>query len=104
MSTTIKIATKTGAKMANAERMTADIPSVVEKTQFPVPAVILLDISLEIALPLWMVAAAPPPMINPITHFIHSLSDGKTDVIKSVPAAIDKGISMLSITLSIKGM
>lgn len=98
------MATRMGMKSDNIEKPVAAMPSPVETTGFPAPAVNLDDRRRATTLPLCMVAAAPPPTTNPMIHFIHSLSDGKTEVINNVPATTDSGVARVSSRLSTKGI
>ena len=91
----------TAAIISGITRDKTEVPiaaafSPVATTAFPVPAVSFVDASLVRAVPPCMVAADPPPKINPVNHFSRSLSKGRTDVRRSVPAPTASGVVIVS--------
>lgn len=98
-----KIATIMGINKERVEMPNAATFSPVATTGLPAPIVNLEEVSRARILPPYMVAAAPPPTMNPVVHFNKLLSIGNTDVISSVPAITERGVVMLSNRLSTNG-
>ena len=96
-------ATTTGINKENIDVLIAAACSPVATTALPVPAVSLDDASLARTVPPCIVAAAPPPAKSPAVHFNKSLSIGRTEVRRRVPATTENGVATISRKLSIKG-
>jgi len=99
-----KMTANIGKKIETID-ITIEVPvSIVETTEFPIPAVDTVEPNLVALAELFIVAAVPPPAMIAKAHVITGLKSATVETITAVPAIVAKGIAIVSKALSIIGM
>ena len=102
---TITIIKPTTGKNKDRTVITMDEPvSIVVTIGFPNPAVETDDVKRVAPVALLMVAAVPPPAIMAKAQVTTGLKSATVETITAVPAIVARGIAIVSIKLSTKGM
>ena len=95
---------KIGAKRDAVDIMIEVPVSAVDTTGFPIPPVVVVDVSLVADEALFITPAVPPPAIIANDQVIKGFKSATVETNTAVPAIVASGIAMVSNKLSIKGI
>jgi len=93
----------TGSNIARVDNENEAPASVVDKTGFAIPQVVVEEVNLNKPVECCIVPANPPPAIIASDHFNKGEKSARTEPITSAPAIIEAGPAMVSKRLSNQG-